>query len=67
MKIQVDAPRCQGTAMCIAVAPGLFALQPNNVVEALVADVSGDSLTEAEDAVLACPTAALSIVENDAE
>lgn len=62
MKIQVDIDRCQGTAMCLAVAPELFDILPSGVAQVLVDDVGPDLAALAEDAVLACPAAALTIV-----
>lgn len=65
MKVQVDANRCQGTAMCLAVAPELFAIQPNGIAEVLMDEVGPEFAALAEDAVLACPASALSIVSGD--
>lgn len=62
MKIQVDTARCQGTAMCLAVAPELFDLKPGGAAEVLVDDLGPDLASLAEDAVLACPASALSII-----
>lgn len=67
MKVQVDTSRCQGTAMCLAVAPELFTLQPNGVAEVLVDEVSPEFAALAEDAVQVCPAAAVAIVEDDRE
>lgn len=64
MKIQVDTGRCQGTAMCLAVAPDLFDLDANGIAEVLVDELGPDLIAQAEEAVLACPAAALTIVED---
>ncbi|TMS51187.1 ferredoxin [Mycobacterium sp. DBP42] len=65
MKIQVDTGRCQGTAMCLAVAPDLFDLDANGIAEVLVDELGPDLIAQAEEAVLACPAAALTIVEDE--
>lgn len=59
MEILVDSHRCQGTAMCVAVAPDLFAIRPDGIAEVLVGEVPDDSVADARDAVQACPAAAL--------
>jgi ferredoxin len=62
MKIQVDTKRCQGTAMCLAVAPELFDILPNGIAEVLVDDIGPDLAATAEDAALACPAAAITVI-----
>lgn len=65
MKIQVDTVRCQGTAMCLAVAPELFTLRDDGIAEVLVDEIGPELASLAEDAILACPTAALTIVDDN--
>lgn len=67
MKVQVDTNRCQGTAMCLAVAPELFTIQPNGIAEVLMDEVGPELATLAEDAVLSCPASALAIVGGNGE
>ncbi|MEE4024029.1 ferredoxin [Gordonia sp. PKS22-38] len=64
MKLQVDTARCQATAMCLAVAPELFDLGPSGIAEVLIDPVGPDLAGTAEDAVLACPTAAITLVHD---
>jgi ferredoxin len=65
MKAQVDTKLCQGTAMCIAVAPDIFSLQANGIAEVLLDEVPVEFVADVRDAVLTCPASALSIVEDD--
>lgn len=65
MKVHVDSRRCQGAGLCVAVAPEVFEIQPDGVAAALVSEVTDDLLVDAEEAVVACPTAALALSAGD--
>jgi ferredoxin len=65
MKVHVDGRRCQGTALCVAVAPDVFAIQSDGVAETLVSEVPEEFAADAEEAVQVCPAAALTITADD--
>ena len=64
MKVHIDAHRCQGTGLCVAVAPDVFTIQPNGVAETLASEVPEEFVADAEEAVQVCPAAALAITAN---
>ena len=59
-RVLVDRERCVGSGTCEALAPDLFEVGDDGVVEVLRADPTGDD-EAARDAVSACPTRALSL------
>jgi ferredoxin len=61
VKIEVDRNRCEGHAMCEAVAPDLFSVDDEGVVSVLIDDVAPGDVPHAQDAVLSCPVAALKL------
>ena len=63
IKIEVDIDLCQGHAMCELEAPDYFTVPKRGKVEILDATPPEDARAEVEQAVWACPTQALSIVE----
>jgi ferredoxin len=65
MRIVVDYDKCTGLGMCEAEAPELFEVQDDGSLTVLNDRPSADQRAEAEAAVEACPTEALSIVEDD--
>jgi ferredoxin len=65
MKVHIDSRRCQGTALCVAVAPDVFAIQPNGIAETLASEVPEEFAADAEEAVQVCPAAALAITADD--
>ena len=62
-RVEVDLDLCQGHAMCEVEAPDYFTVPKRGKVEILDATPSEDARAEVEQAVWACPTQALSIVE----
>ena len=58
-RVLVDRERCVGSGTCEALAPELFEVGDDGVVE-LLGPVPADD-AEVRDAVSACPTGALSI------
>ncbi|CDR06440.1 ferredoxin [Streptomyces iranensis] len=58
-RIDVDPHVCQGYANCVVTAPELLDLGDDGKVDILRAEVHGADLATAEDAVRACPVAAL--------
>jgi ferredoxin len=64
-RVEVDLDLCQGHAMCEVEAPDYFKVPKRGKVEILDATPSEDARAEVEQAVWACPTQALSIVDED--
>lgn len=61
MKITVDLDLCQGHAQCEDVAPEVFRLNDEGLVE-LITDSPGEELrAKVEEAVLLCPVDAIVI------
>jgi ferredoxin len=61
MEIQVDRGRCTGIGMCESVAPDYFEVDDDGTLILHRASVSGNDTELVEDAVRACPAAALSL------
>lgn len=60
MKIIVDPDRCEGQAVCVGLAPAVFALEDDDeVVRVLVDEVPPELEKRARKAVEKCPMAAL--------
>lgn len=64
-RIEVDLDLCQGHAMCELEAPDYFKVPKRSQVEVLNDVPPEEDRAQVEQAVLACPTQALSIVETD--
>ena len=64
-KIEVDLDLCQGHAMCEVEAPDYFKVPKRGNVEILNDEPPEEDRAQIEQAVRACPTQALSIVETD--
>jgi len=62
-RVEVDLDLCQGHAMCEVEAPGHFTVPKRGKVEILNAEPPDEDRAQVEQAVFACPTQALSIVE----
>jgi ferredoxin len=61
--IEVDRERCVGSGTCEMLAPDVFEVGDDGIVAVLRPEPSGDDLDAAADAVQACPTQALSLVD----
>lgn len=61
MKCVVDYDKCTGLALCESLAPEFFEMNDDGDLVLLRADISEDELQVVEQAVVACPTEALSI------
>lgn len=60
MKIEVDPDRCEGQAVCVGLAPAVFALgDDDEFVRLLVDEVPPEFEKRARKAVDKCPMAAL--------
>jgi ferredoxin len=64
-RVEVDLDLCQGHAMCELEAPDHFSVPKRGKVEILNPHPSDDDRAQVEQAVWACPTQALSIVDED--
>lgn len=61
MDIDVDRGRCTGIGMCESVAPDYFEVDEDGTLVLHRASVSENETALVEDAVRACPAAALSL------
>jgi ferredoxin len=61
--IVVDRELCMGSGMCIVYAANTFA--HDDETKAVVVDPTGDSIDAVRNAVQACPTSAIRILEDD--
>jgi ferredoxin len=59
MKVQVDRELCQGNAICLDRAPGVFDLGTDDVAVVLEASPRDELRDDVYDAVLACPMQAV--------
>jgi ferredoxin len=60
-KVVVDRQRCLGSGQCIVYAPHSFA--HDGEAKAVVIDPAGDPIEAIRNAVEACPTSALQLIE----
>ena len=59
MKVEVERTRCEGHAMCEAVAPAYFSVDEDGVLTILAEEVPESEKYQVDSAVLSCPVAAL--------
>ncbi|MCB0938146.1 MAG: ferredoxin [Mycobacterium sp.] len=59
MRVVVDRDRCEGNAVCVGVAPGLFELDDQDYVMVTKDPIPADQEALAEQAIAECPRAAL--------
>lgn len=64
LEIRIDRDRCAGTANCEFWAAATFEVDDEN--KATVLDPIGDGLDDVLAAARACPTAAITVLRNDA-
>jgi len=60
-RISVDKDLCIGSAMCVAIAPGRFALDERQRSGPVEAEIEPDELVR--DAAASCPSEAISLVD----
>ena len=63
--VHVDRPRCIGAGNCISLAPTVFDWLPGDFAKAAVLDVESVDEEVVRQAVMACPTAAITLAEVD--
>ena len=64
-RIEADLDLCQGHAMCELEAPDYFRVPKRGKVEILDAEPPDEARDEIQQAVIACPTQALSIKQKE--
>lgn len=64
-KVVADFDLCESNAMCEALAPDVFRLDDDDYLQIDDPTVTDENRDRVEQAVAACPKAALSIVEDD--
>jgi ferredoxin len=62
-KIKVDFDLCESNAMCEALAPDVFELDDDDFLQLNTEEVTDENRQRVEQAVAACPRAAISLVE----
>ncbi|GAA3833937.1 ferredoxin [Nocardioides panacisoli] len=62
-KIKVDFDLCESNAMCEALAPDIFELDDDDFLQLNSDEVTDENRQRVEQAVAACPRAAISLVE----
>jgi ferredoxin len=62
-RVVVDRERCVGSGSCEALAPDVFEVDDDGVLVVHRPESAEDELPDVRDAVAACPTRALSLVE----
>jgi len=62
-KIVIDRELCIGAASCVAIAPGVFALDQEN--KAYVVDPEGADQETILNAAMSCPTKAITLYDKD--
>jgi ferredoxin len=62
-RIEVDRDRCVGSGTCEALAADVFEVDDDGVLVVLRDQPSDEELPDVRDAVQACPTGALALVD----
>ena len=63
VRIEVDRNRCEGHAMCEAVAPDFFSVDDEGNLIVFADNVAPGDQAQVQDAVLTCPVAALKLIQ----
>jgi ferredoxin len=64
MKVKVDFDRCQSNALCEGLAPDVFEIDDDDYLQLKQEEVEGEAIEPVRRAVAACPTQAISLVED---
>lgn len=59
MRIDIDRERCEGNAICVGIAPDVFALDEQDYAVTLTDEVSADVEGLVEQSIAECPRAAI--------
>ena len=65
MKVQVDYDLCESNGLCEALAPEVFWLDDNDDLQLHQEQIGTDEEAHVRRAVAACPTQAISLLEDD--
>ncbi len=63
MRIQVDRDLCEANAVCESIAPAVFRVNDEDVLEVLAPEPPEGLRAQVENAVLRCPRRALTLVD----
>lgn len=63
MKVVVDFDRCESNALCMGIAPEVFEVREDNFLYLLEENPPESLRPKMEQAVAACPRAAISLVD----
>lgn len=59
MKVYLDSEKCQGHARCVTICPDVFDMDEQGNGYVINEEVPTDLIDDVEEAVLACPEAAI--------
>jgi len=65
MRVAVDFDLCESNALCEGLAPHVFELDDDDLLQVKLDDVDGDDVAAVRRAVAACPKAAISLLESE--
>jgi len=65
MRVAVDFDLCESNALCEGLAPHVFELDDDDLLQVKLDDVDGDDVAAVSRAVAACPKAAISLLESE--
>jgi ferredoxin len=63
VRVAVDRGRCEANALCMGHAPEVFRLDDEDVLQILLESPPEELRSRVDDAVRACPRAALTLVD----
>ena len=62
-RVSIDRTLCDSQALCVTIAPAVFALDDDDINQVLVEFPEGDLLARAQLAANACPKGAITLTE----
>lgn len=63
IRVSIDRSLCDSQALCVTIAPAVFAMDDDDVTQVLVDELDGVNLVRAQLAANSCPKGALTLVE----
>lgn len=66
MRVEVDYDSCQSLGVCESLAPQVFEVRTDGIMYILERDVAAAGQVDVRDAVAACPSFALRLVDEEA-
>jgi ferredoxin len=67
MRIEADTDRCVGSGQCVLTEPAVFDQNDDGIVALLTDHPDDDTATQVHQAVILCPSRALSIQQEQAQ